>query len=266
MLVLYHGSTSVCSIKVRVVLAEKALNWDDELLDLMRGDQHRLDYAKLNPNHVVPTLVHDGKVVIESTVIIEYLDEAFPTPSLMPSEPYLRALVRLWMKKIDDYLHTACSTVTFATANRKALLRLSAGELEARFQRMPDRAYRERQRLAVAHGLDAPHVATAVRQYDQYVGEMEATLRHAPFLAGDAYSLADAAATPYVNRADMIGMDALWAGHRPNVAAWLVRMRERPSFYDAVTRWMSDADRDRFDVPRTEIAAKLHELLITIAR
>jgi hypothetical protein len=64
----------------------------------------------------------------------------------------------------------------------------------------------------------------------------------------------------------MIGMDALWAGHRPNVAAWLVRMRERPSFYDAVTRWMSDADRDRFDVPRTEIAAKLHELLITIAR
>ncbi len=134
--------------------------------------------------------------MIESTLIIEYLDEAFPVPPLMPADPYRRALARLWMKKIDDCLHAACSTVTFATANRKVLLRLAPEELEARFQRMPDPAYRERQRLAIAHGLDAPHVAVAVRQHDKFVGEMEAALREAPYLAGDAYSLADAAATP----------------------------------------------------------------------
>jgi glutathione S-transferase len=179
----------------------------------------------------------------------------------MPSDPYRRALARLWMKKIDDYLHAACSTVTFATANRKALLRLAPEELAVRFQRMSDPAYRERQRLAIAHGLDAPHVAGAVRQYDKYVGEMETALRDAAFLAGDAYSLADAAATAYVHRADMIGMDALWAGHRPHVAAWLARVRERPSFEAAVTRWMSDADRDRFDVPRAATAAKVREIL-----
>ena len=261
MLHLYHGSTSVCSIKARVTLAEKGLEWDGELLDLMRGDQHRPEYAKLNPNHVVPTLVHEGRVVIESTVIIEYLDEAFPAPRLMPSDPYRRALARLWMKKIDDYLHAACSTVTFATANRKALLRLPPEDLEARFQKMPDPAYRERQRAAIAHGLDAPHVTTAVRQYDKYIGEMETALREAPYLASDAYSLADAAATPYVNRAEMIGMDALWGEHRPHVAAWLARMRERPSFEAAVTRWMSDADRDRFDVPRAETGAKVRAIL-----
>jgi glutathione S-transferase len=259
-LFLYHGSTSVCAIKVRLTLAEKALEWDGELLDLMRGDQYRPEYAKLNPNRVVPTLVHDGKVVIESTLIIEYLDEAFPEPSLMPAAPYGRALARLWMKKIDDYLHAACSTVTFATANRKALLRLPPEELEARFQRIPDPAYRERQRLAIAQGLDAPHVAAAVRQYDKHLGEMETALREGPFLAGDAYSLADAANAPYVNRADMIGMDALWAG-RPRVAEWLARMRERPSFERAIARWMSDADRDRFDVPRAETAAKVSEIL-----
>lgn len=261
MLVLYHGSTSVCSVKVRVTLAEKGLEWAGELLDLMRGDQHRSEYAKLNPNRVVPTLVHNGRVVIESTLIIEYLDEAFPVPPLMPGDPYRRALARLWMKKIDDDLHAACSTVTFATANRKALLRLPPEALEARFQGMPDPAYRERQRLAIAHGLDAPHVAAAVRKYDKYVGEMERSLRDAPYLAGDAYSLADAAATPYVNRAAMIGMDQLWAGHRPHVAAWLARVRERPSFDRAITRWMSDADRDRFDVPHAETSAKVREIL-----
>ncbi len=261
MLLLYHGSTSVCSIKARVALAEKGLKWESELLDLMRGDQHRPEYAKLNPNRVVPTLVHDGKIVLESTLIIEYLDEAFPAPPLMPADPYRRAVARLWMKKIDDYLHAACSTVTFATANRKALLQLSPEELEARFQRMPDPAYRERQRLGVAHGLDAPHVALAVRQHDKYLGEMEAALRDSLYLAGDAYSLADAAATPYVNRAEMIGMDALWVGQRPRVAAWLARVRERPSFERAITRWMSDADRDRFDVPREETARKVREIL-----
>jgi glutathione S-transferase len=258
---LYHGSTSVCSIKVRVTLAEKELEWDNELLDLMRGDQHRPEYARINPNQVVPTLVHDGKIVIESTLIIEYLDEAFPAPPLMPADPHRRALARLWMKKIDDYLHAACSTVTFATANRKALRRLSPEALEARLQRMPDPVYRERQRLAIVHGLDAPHVAAAVRQYDRYIGEMETALCDAPFLAGDGYSLADAAATPYVNRAEMIGMDVLWTDHRPHVAAWLARVRERPSFAAAVLRWMSDADRDRFDVPRAETAAKVGEIL-----
>lgn len=262
MLFLYHGSTSVCSLKVRLALTEKALAWEGEVLDLQRGDQHRPDYAKLNPNEVVPTLVHDGRVVIESTLIVEYLDEVFPAPPLMPDDPYHRAQARLWMKKIDDYLHHACSTVTFATANRRALLRKSPAEREAHFVRVPDPAYRERQRLAVAEGLAAQHVAPAVRRYDQYVGEMETALAASPYLAGERYSLADVAATPYLNRAEMIGMEDLWR-ERPRVADWLARMRARPSFAVAVTRWFGEVDRDRFAVPRAETARKLHEALAT---
>ena len=69
MLTLYHGSTSVCAIKARITLEEKGLPWQSELLDLQRGDQHRPEYLRLNPNAVVPTLVHDGRVLIESTLI-----------------------------------------------------------------------------------------------------------------------------------------------------------------------------------------------------
>lgn len=261
MLYLYHGTTSVCSIKVRLALAEKALSWTGEVLDLQRGDQHRPDYARLNPNEVVPTLVHDGRVIIESTLICEYLDEAFPAPALMPADPYARATTRLWMKKIDDYLHAACSTVTFATANRKVLLRKSAEELAAHLARVPDPAYRERQRLAVADGLAAPHVALAVRNYDKYIGEMERTLAQTPWLAGDAYSLADAAATPYLNRAEMIGMDLLWTQTRPQVARWLERVRARPSFAAGVTQWLRPEDHERFTVPRAETAGAVRRVL-----
>ena len=79
MLTLYHGRASVCSVKARLALAEKGVAFDSRLLTL-RGDQFDPDYMKLNPNAVVPTLVHDGNVVIESTVIMHYVDEAFPGP------------------------------------------------------------------------------------------------------------------------------------------------------------------------------------------
>jgi glutathione S-transferase len=262
MLYLYHGSTSVCAIKARLTLAEKNLAWEGQVLDLQRGDQHRPDYGKLNPNHVVPTLVHDGRVLIESTLIIEYLDETFPTPALMPADPYARAQARLWMKKIDDYLHAACSTVTFAIAFRKVLLRKTPEELEARFAAMPDPAYRERQRLSIQHGVAAPHVPPALRNYDRYLGEMEAALAVSPYLAGETYSLADIAATPYVNRAAALGMDRLWVGSRPHVEDWFARMRARPSFATAVTHWLTDADRERFDIPREEIWREISTVMV----
>ena len=261
MLYLYHGTTSVCAIKARLALHEKGLQWDGEILDLHRGDQHRAEYLRLNPNGVVPTLVHDGRVIIESTLIIEYLDEVFPDPPLMPSDPYFRAQARLWMKKIDDYLHAACSTVTFAIAFRQGLLKKTPEELEARFKSIPDPAYRERQRLSVMHGIAAPHVAQAVNNYDKYIGEMAVALSRSPYLVGDSYSLADVAATSYINRAEMLAMEGLWVGCRPHVADWLRRIRERPSYDRAITDYFIDADRERFDIPREETARKVREIL-----
>jgi glutathione S-transferase len=261
MLYLYQGSTSVCSVKVRVALEEKGLPFDGEVLDLQRGDQHRPDYAKLNPNEVVPTLIHDGKVVIESTLIIEYLDEAFPTPPLMPTDPYARAQARLFMKKIDDYLHSATSTVTFATANRKVLIKKSPEELAEHLAKIPNLDYRERQRLSITQGLAAPHVAQALRNYEKYVSDMDGALASHAYLAGDAYSLADVAATPYMFRAAAIGLENLWQGRRPRVADWYRRIRERPSFQKAVIDPISPADHDRFTVPKEETWAKAREAL-----
>jgi len=257
---LYHSNTSVCAMKARLTLEEKDLSWESELLDLQRGDQHETAYLKLNPNAVVPTLVHDGRVVIESTLIIEYLDEAFPATAMMPAEPWRRAQARLFMKKIDDYLHAATSTVTFAAAFRPHFLKLTPDELQARLARIPDPAYRERQRLAIEQGLEAPHVAPALRQFNRYFGEMEEALAEGAYLAGDAYSLADAAATPYVNRAGMLGMDDLWQ-QRPRLRSWLERIMQRPNFALAVTKWYADKDRERFAVDRDAMKRALRGVL-----
>jgi glutathione S-transferase len=90
---------------------------------------------------------------------------------------------------------------------------------------------------------------------------MEQALTHAPWLGGAAYSLADIAATPYVNRAAMLGLDRLWVGRRPHVEDWFARVRERPSFATAITRWLTDADRERFDIARDEIWSEVAKVM-----
>src|ERR1700730_13189067 len=79
-LVLYNAPQSTCSQRVRFTLHEKGLSFSEHKLDLFSGDQLRPEYLKINPNGVVPSLIHDGKVIIDSAVIIEYLNEVFPEP------------------------------------------------------------------------------------------------------------------------------------------------------------------------------------------
>src|SRR3989304_3262805 len=161
MLTLYHGRTSVCAIKARIMLAEKSLEWRGELLTL-RGDQFDPEYLKLNPNAVVPTLVHDDKVIIESAVILYYLNDAFPNPPLMPASAYDRAKVYMVNKLIDEYVHNACTTLTFATANRAPMQNMGKEALEAQLAKTPDARRAEIKRQVAERGLDAPLGGDAV--------------------------------------------------------------------------------------------------------
>ena len=261
MLTLHHSRGSVAATKVRLVLSEKSLPWHGELLDLLRGDQFRPEYRAINPSSVVPALVHDGRVVVESTVIMHYLDEVFPQPPLLPADAFGRALARLWMKRVDEHLHPACVTLTFALAFRRRLKDKTPKELEAHFREVRDPQLREREWLAVTKGLDAPDAPTAVEAFDRAFGDMEETLRRSTFLTGDAYSLADAAMTPYVFRAQMLGLEGFWSDARPNVSRWFDRIRARASFEEAITRVMTDADRQRLNVAPEKAWPRVREIL-----
>ena len=84
MLELYHGGHTTCSRKARLCLKEKGLDYKSHFLNLRGFEQHTPAYLKLNPNGVVPTLVHDGAAIINSFCINEYIEDAFPQPSLRP--------------------------------------------------------------------------------------------------------------------------------------------------------------------------------------
>ncbi|MDB5643704.1 MAG: glutathione S-transferase 2 [Hyphomicrobiales bacterium] len=233
MLVLYHGGTSTASAKVRLALAEKGLAFESRLLDLRRFEQKSADYLALNPAGVVPTLVHDGAAIGESSIILEYVDETWPQPQLMPTDPAGRARLRLWLRRVDD-LHEACSILSSSV--KLAALRDDAGAVEMLLARTPDPDKRARQQRLIEQGFDAPEVAAAIDAYRTFCGDAEDALARSAFLSGAAIGLADCAALPYLHRAAVLGMDALWA-QTPALSGWIERMMAQPSFDIAIAKW-----------------------------
>src|SRR5262245_6968016 len=95
-LILYDFGGSPCARRVRITLIEKGLHWDTVVIDLSRLEQRNPEYLKINPNGFVPTLAHGDRVIYESNVITEYLDDVFPEIRLYPTDPWELAQVKMW--------------------------------------------------------------------------------------------------------------------------------------------------------------------------
>jgi glutathione S-transferase len=238
MIELYHFGFSTCSQKVRLVLASKELDFVSHEVNLIAGGQHDPEYVKLNPKHVVPTLVHDGQVFIESSLIINYLDEAFPEPPLRPADARGRYAVARWIKRVDDEVHPAAPVVTFALGPRHALLQQPKEVREANISAIPDPVARATRRSVIEHGVAAPQFAGALGVFLDTLDEMEAALVGSRWLSGARFGLADATVFPYVLRLEHLAMDPLLepATH-PRVADWLARVKALPSYETAVEAW-----------------------------
>lgn len=241
MLELYHHGSSVCAAKVRFALAEKQLDWTGHYVDILRGEQFSPEFLSVNPKAVVPVLVHDGRVIPESSVICEYLEEAFPAHPLFPPDPYARAQVRQWTKAVDEELHPACSAVTYVVSHRHTILRNGAGDFESFLKAGAGEGVSARtlKWQWIQHGLEAPGAADNIRLYDRYLHKMQDALASGAWLVGDAFSMADVAMAGYVNRLCALAMEGLWTGGRlPRVEDWFDRVRGRPTFHPAFVRWL----------------------------
>ena len=130
MLELYHYGDSLCSMKVRFCLYEKGVKFTSRYVDLLNWEHLTDAYKKLNPNSVVPTIVHDSNTIIESTIINEYIDEVFDGCSLTPKNPVIRAKMKIWTKLQDDIVHPAIQKPTFNLLVKPLLAQKTDEELE----------------------------------------------------------------------------------------------------------------------------------------
>jgi glutathione S-transferase len=237
---LYHNVNSVCAQKVRIALLEKGQAATEHLLTL-RGDQNEPGYLKINPNGVVPTLVHDGRVIIESSLILYYIDDAFADPPLMPKAPELRHRVRLYNKLIDEYVHNACTILTFATAFRPNFLKMSREAWLAEINKAPLKRRAEYKRSVIEHGLDSEFVGDSLAHHQKMLSWMNEGLQSGPYVVGDSFSLADCAVIPYILRLELLKLRGI-VDRYPAVGDWWARVRERPSVKTAIFDRMTEAD------------------------
>jgi glutathione S-transferase len=228
--VLYNAPQSTCSQRVRFVLNAKKLPFEEVKLDLLAGDQLKPDYLALNPNGVVPTLVHDGTVVIDSSVIIEYLDEVFPEwESFTPKEPAKRAAMRALMRFIDEMPAAAVRVPTFNLAFLPRFAAMSEEEFVAFAESKPLR--KEFMLTMGRKGFSEKEMNSALDRLARTLARMEDTIRGSggPWLQGTRPTLADVAVMPAIVRMADLGLDTMWK-EKPLIARWFDAIRAHPAF------------------------------------
>lgn len=236
MLKFYDNDFSTCAQKVRLLLCEKKLQWDTEWLDLRVGDQLKPGYLALNPNGVVPTIVDGAQPVIESSLILQYLEESYPTdPAFLPDSAYGKYEVRLLQQKIDTGLHAHIGVLSIGIAFRHELIAAKGDDVTEHINQIPNPVMREIWRGAVDNGLEDRRFATSLRGWHTALGDIEARLEGSEWLVENEYSIADMSYVPYVLRLEHLGVLQHLGDTVPNVMRWFSRLCERPAFRAALT-------------------------------
>jgi glutathione S-transferase len=229
MITLYNSAFSTCSQKVRLCLAEKNLAWTDHQVDLGAGEHLGDAYLKINPNGVVPALDHDGKVVIESHVICEYLDEVFPNEGhrLVPQDTHARAQMRSWLYYVSEVPTSAIRYPSFNRLFRDAISKANTPELR---ERMPLR--KSLYRKFGTSGFSEVEIRESRDALRQTVDRIDAASADSAWIMGEQFTLADICVTPTIVRMQDIHMSDVWDGLL-NFQAWFERIQARPSFAKA---------------------------------
>lgn len=236
MIELYHFWSSVCSVKVRMCLEEKNCTWQSRYVDLFSFQQMEPDYLALNPDGVVPTLVHNGAPVRESSVINEYIDEAFDGPSLQPDCPLDRARMREFIRRCDDGLPAVALPTLVKYILPKLRNRWSEDVLQDQAELRPSKFLRSLHERGLKDAVQPEELEAAYGQLERLLDGMEDLLaQNGPWLIG-RFSLADIAAAPYLFRLSALDSKRfLSSGRRPKLDDWYARISARPAFIKAVS-------------------------------
>jgi glutathione S-transferase/GST-like protein len=225
---IYHWEPTVNSGELLICLHEKGIAFTSRYVDVLAFEQHSPGFLALNPRGEVPVLVHDGQVLTETTLLLEYLDAAFPGAALVPDDAADRYHMRVWTKCANDYIAPALAVLGW---HERMVSRVAAFEresIDARLERLPqDR--RVVWQLALDDAFAPEQLARAAQHLDVVAHRMEDALEDHEWLAGSRYSLADIAVYPAASALQALRPAAINAASLPKLAGWLNRMRERPA-------------------------------------
>jgi glutathione S-transferase len=230
---LYHSALSNCAMRVRLVLEEKKLPWTSHHLDITKKEHITPEYFGINPNGVVPSLVHDGVVIIESDDIIDHIDQTFPDPPLRPESAEDLEKMYWWMRSAVD-IHVRAVKTFIYYHKMQGKMKQSEEQREAYVKLQTNEELLEFHRQSGNEGFSPDEAMAAEQTLDRFFEEADARLADYEWLVGDQFTLADITWVPLHFTLSGAGYDF---NRYPAVEAWANRLRERESFKKGILEW-----------------------------
>lgn len=231
----YHAEPLANSLKSMLPLFEKGLAFESVYVNLHKFEQHQPWFVAINPEGQVPVLDHDGAIITQTSVINEYLEDAFPDlPPLRPNTPVGNARMRTWNKFVDEHVMNFVSIHGWHRMVGIIARNIESGEFEALLENIPLHEQREKWRTARS-GFSEADLANATRKIEVAVDKVDAQLAESEWLAGDSYTLAD------INFYSHCGMmvermfpEMEIATRCPRLVIWRDRLTARPATRQAL--------------------------------
>lgn len=240
MLKLYSFGPAANSLKPMLTLYEKGLEFEHKLLNPSKFEHHSDWFKKLNPRGQVPALEDEGKIITESTVICEYLEDAHPTAvKLRPDNHYDVAQMRVWTKWVDEYFCWCVSTIGWHLHVSKMVKGLSEEEFEDVVARIPVPEQQLKWRRA-RNGFPQDLLDEEMRKIGVSVRKLDDHLRDNEWLAGSSYSLADICNYAIANGMQFGFSDLVNKEDTPGLVRWIDQIAGR----DAVKKMNADVPKD----------------------
>ena len=232
---LYHGDISNCSMRVRMTLIEKDLPWTSHHLDLKLKENVSDEYFGINPNGLVPTLIDNGVVHIESNDIIDYLDKTYPEPSLRAAGDEDGMLE--WLRLAASIHLPAVKPYVYATRMQKKLKKTAEEQEKYDKLQKNEELKRFHARHAGGSELGEKDIARAREILEECFTRLENALEGRKWIMGDRFTLADISWIPLHFVLDGCGYP--FESH-PNIARWAAAFKHRASYKDGILQWCPD--------------------------
>jgi glutathione S-transferase/GST-like protein len=224
----YTWEPNANSGKPLLLLKEKGAEFTYHYIDMGQREQHSPEYLKLNPSGTVPTVVHDGHTLTESSPALEYLDAALDGPSLRPRDPYALWRMRRWIRFLDYEYCPALAMFGGAAASSRLAVQ-DAAAIERAVQAIPMPERRRVWRMILAKGLPEAELAESDRRIRAGVHLFERALTEQPYLAGPEFTLADLVALITVYAMPTLRPEEVNDRLTPHYMDWFRRCHARPA-------------------------------------
>jgi glutathione S-transferase len=234
MLKLYHWNRSGHSAIALLCLHAKGLPFESARIDLLALEQYSAAFLAISASGEAPVLVHDSTAITQTSALTEYLEETFPEPALMPTDPVARWKARVWAKILNEDISPSVSLLGWHRYTRPRFGEARLAQLREQVERIPIIERREVWRSACAQQVPSEQLLYSQRKLEAVLRRMETELSHGPWLAGPVLSLADIQLYPMIAPIAELLPQYLNRAATPHIGSWLDRMRALPTVEQAL--------------------------------